>query len=74
MACTHWSDGGGGAVKLAEAVMKACDQPNKFKYLYELDLPIKDKMTIIAQEMYGAKNLELSPHVDETIKNYEAKV
>lgn len=53
--------------------MNACQQPNKFKFLYDLNLSIKEKMSVIAREMYGAGGLEIAPHVEETIKSYEAK-
>ncbi|XP_034488703.1 C-1-tetrahydrofolate synthase, cytoplasmic isoform X1 [Drosophila innubila] len=57
---THWSDGGAGAVPLADAVIEACKLPNKFKLLYDLELPLVDKMNKIAQTMYGAAKVELS--------------
>jgi formyltetrahydrofolate synthetase len=40
----HWSQGGAGAVPLANAVIEACDLPSKFKFLYPLELPIADKI------------------------------
>ena len=40
----HWMEGGKGAVALAEAVVKACEQPSKFKFLYPLELSIKEKI------------------------------
>jgi formyltetrahydrofolate synthetase len=39
-----WSKGGDGCIEAAEAVIKACDQPNKFKLLYPDDMPIKEKI------------------------------
>ena len=47
-------EGGKGAVALAEAVVKACEKPSKFEFLYKLDLPIKEKIEIICREIYGA--------------------
>ncbi|KAH8381321.1 hypothetical protein KR093_002573 [Drosophila rubida] len=65
---THWSDGGAGAVPLAEAVIEACKLPNKFKLLYDLELPLVDKMNKIAQTMYGAGKVELSDEALEQVK------
>ncbi|XP_043863721.1 C-1-tetrahydrofolate synthase, cytoplasmic isoform X2 [Drosophila mojavensis] len=65
---THWADGGAGAVPLAEAVIEACQQDNKFKLLYEPSLPLADKMTKIAQTMYGAGQVELSQEAKDQIK------
>jgi len=57
---SHWSDGGEGAVKLAEAVVKqSASESNKFQYLYDLDLSIEEKITIIAKKIYGADGIEL---------------
>ncbi|XP_030565157.1 C-1-tetrahydrofolate synthase, cytoplasmic isoform X2 [Drosophila novamexicana] len=65
---THWSDGGAGAVPLADAVIEACKLENKFKLLYELDLPLVEKMNTIAQTMYGAGNVELTPEAIDQVK------
>ncbi|MEL6148140.1 MAG: formate--tetrahydrofolate ligase, partial [Chloroflexota bacterium] len=40
----HWAEGGAGAAELAEMVVSACEQPNDFKYLYDVDRPIKEKI------------------------------
>lgn len=40
--CNHWSAGGRGAVKLAQAVEKAANQKNSFKYLYSLEVRFWD--------------------------------
>jgi methylenetetrahydrofolate dehydrogenase (NADP+)/methenyltetrahydrofolate cyclohydrolase/formyltetrahydrofolate synthetase len=68
--CTHWADGGKGAVKLAEAVIKAAKQPSDFKFLYPLDMPIKDKIEIIAKEIYRAAGVDYTPEADEQIARY----
>ncbi|CAL8139524.1 unnamed protein product [Orchesella dallaii] len=56
----HFSKGGLGAKDLAVAVVKACQQPNNFKFLYPLDLPLEEKIRAVAQEIYGAADIELS--------------
>jgi formyltetrahydrofolate synthetase len=67
---THWAEGGQGAVKLAEAVVKAADKPSHFDFLYPLDLPIKEKIEIIAREVYGADGVDYEPLAEERIENY----
>ncbi len=66
----HWAEGGKGAVKLAEAVIKACKQPADFKYLYPLDMSIKDKINTIATEIYGADGVEYSDKAEKQIDLY----
>lgn len=68
--CNHWAKGGAGAVDLAEAVAKASNQPSDFKYLYDLKLPIEDKIRIIAQKIYGADDVEILPAAQEQINRY----
>ncbi|KAF1423109.1 Monofunctional C1-tetrahydrofolate synthase, mitochondrial, partial [Spheniscus mendiculus] len=68
--CNHWSAGGRGAVKLAQAVEKAANQKNSFKYLYSLELPIVEKIRIIAQKVYGAQDIELSPAAQSQVDCY----
>ena len=67
----HWAEGGQGAAKLAEAVVAACDKPSNFKFLYPLDKTIKEKIEIIAKEIYGADGVTYEPKAEEQIANYE---
>ncbi len=69
-ACTHWTNGGEGALELAEAVMKACAKPSDFKFLYPLDWPIKRKIGTIAREIYGADGVDFSPEAEQRIERY----
>ncbi|NJD08998.1 MAG: formate--tetrahydrofolate ligase [Gemmatimonadetes bacterium] len=68
--CTHWMDGGKGAVKLAEAVLKACEKPSNFEFLYPLDWSIKQKIEKIATDIYGADGVEYSPEAEKKIELY----
>ncbi len=68
--CTHWEMGGEGALDLARAVVAASEKPSKFKFLYELDTPIKEKIETIAREVYGADGVEYSPEAEERIADY----
>jgi formate--tetrahydrofolate ligase len=69
---THWADGGRGATELAEMVVSAADQPNDFRFLYDLDQPIKQKIETIATKIYGAKDVEYEPAAERQIRDYEA--
>jgi formyltetrahydrofolate synthetase len=67
---THWTNGGEGAVKLAEAVIKAAEKPSNFKFLYPLELSIKEKIEIICKEIYGADGVEYLPEAEAKIQLY----
>ena len=67
---THWMDGGEGAVKLAEAVIRAAERPTHFKFLYPLELSIKEKIEIISKEIYGAEGVDYSPEAEAKIALY----
>lgn len=67
----HWANGGDGAKELAQAVVEACEKPSDFKFLYDLDLPIKDKIEIICKEMYSAAAVTYEPLAEKQIKSYE---
>ncbi|XP_019335517.1 C-1-tetrahydrofolate synthase, cytoplasmic isoform X3 [Alligator mississippiensis] len=68
--CTHWAEGGKGALALARAVQRASQTPNHFKLLYNVELPVMDKIRIIAQQIYGADDIELSPEAEQKIILY----
>jgi methylenetetrahydrofolate dehydrogenase (NADP+)/methenyltetrahydrofolate cyclohydrolase/formyltetrahydrofolate synthetase len=70
VSCNHWAQGGKGAIDLAKAVVDACSQPNDFRFLYDLELGIKEKIQIIARKMYGADDIELSPEAERKIAMY----
>jgi methylenetetrahydrofolate dehydrogenase (NADP+)/methenyltetrahydrofolate cyclohydrolase/formyltetrahydrofolate synthetase len=68
--CTHWMDGGKGAVALAEAVVKAAEKPTNFHFLYDLNLSIKEKIEIICTQIYGADGVEYLPEAEQKIDLY----
>jgi formyltetrahydrofolate synthetase len=70
VASTHWADGGKGAVMLAEAVIKAAEKPSHFKFLYPLEMSIKQKIETIAKEIYRADGVEYSPDAETQIDRY----
>lgn len=68
---TVFTEGGQGGVELAEKVVELCENDNNFKYLYELDLPIKEKIETIAKEIYRAKGVVYSKKCEKEIKKIE---
>ncbi len=67
----HWEHGGDGAVELADAVVEACEEEVDFKFLYELDEPLKDRIHKIATEVYGADGVEYTPDAMEKLERME---
>ncbi|MEL6526962.1 MAG: formate--tetrahydrofolate ligase, partial [Chloroflexota bacterium] len=67
----HWADGGKGAAELAEMVVAAADEPSTFKFLYDVTLPIKDKIEIIAKEIYGADGVIYERMAERRIAQFE---
>jgi len=68
----HWQFGGEGALELADAVMDACNEPNEFKLLYELSTPLRTRIEMIAEQVYGADGVEYSPEAMAKAKRMEA--
>uniref|UniRef100_A0A8C8CXH3 C-1-tetrahydrofolate synthase, cytoplasmic n=1 Tax=Oncorhynchus tshawytscha TaxID=74940 RepID=A0A8C8CXH3_ONCTS len=68
--CSHWAEGGAGAVALGQAVQRASEAPSDFKFLYDVELPIADKIRIIAQKIYGADDIELLPDAQHKVELY----
>ncbi|MBE0683769.1 MAG: formate--tetrahydrofolate ligase [Anaerolineales bacterium] len=66
----HWMEGGKGAITLAEAVVKACEKTSKFQFLYDLDLPIKEKIETIAREIYRADGVDYTPEAEAKIEQF----
>ena len=64
----HWLKGGDGALELTDAVIDACDEPNDFKFLYELDLPLSQRIERIAKEIYGADGVSYTPEAQTKLK------
>lgn len=67
----HWMEGGAGAVELAEAVVKACEKPSNFQFLYPLKgTTIKEKIETICKKIYGADGVEYLPEAEKKIELY----
>ncbi|RJP49890.1 MAG: formate--tetrahydrofolate ligase [Anaerolineaceae bacterium] len=66
----HWMEGGKGAVDLAKAVVAACEQPTEFKFLYPLNVSVKEKIETIAREIYRADGVDYTPEAEAKIEQF----
>lgn len=66
-----WSQGGAGGEELAQKVIAAAEKTSDFQYLYQLNLPIKEKIAAISREIYGADGVDYSAEAERTIKKLE---
>ncbi|GMF99517.1 unnamed protein product [[Candida] boidinii] len=73
----HWAKGGAGSVDLAQGVVRAIEEKpvagEPLPFLYDLESSVEEKLTTIAQKMYGAAGIELSPLAKEQVTKYEAQ-
>ncbi|RLG68073.1 MAG: formate--tetrahydrofolate ligase [Methanobacteriota archaeon] len=65
-----WEKGGEGGIELAEAVIKACEKPTNFRFLYPLDMPIEEKIETIATKIYNADGVVFEPLAKRKIKQF----
>jgi formate--tetrahydrofolate ligase len=68
----HWRYGGEGALELADAVIDACNDPVDFKFLYPLEMPLRQRVEVIAKEVYGAEGVDWAPEAEAKAKRFEA--
>ena len=68
----HWEQGGDGAIEFAKTVVEACEDKNDFKFLYDLDMPVRDRIELIAKEVYGADGVDFSPAASKSIDRLQA--
>jgi formate--tetrahydrofolate ligase len=69
--CNHFSEGGKGAVELAEAVAEAAEEPTEFRFLYPEEAPLKEKIEAIATKVYGADGVEYDLAASRQLDSYE---
>lgn len=67
----HWLWGGKGALDLADAVIEACEKPVDFRFLYPLETPFREKVELIAREVYGADGVIWAPEAEEKAQEVE---
>jgi len=68
---THWADGGDGAIEFAEAVVEACNDKSKFKFLYPIETKLRDRVEKIAKTVYGASGVSWTPDAEAKAKMLE---
>ena len=68
---SHWANGGDGALELADAVMDACKEKNEFKFLYPLEMKLRERVDKIAKVVYGADGVSWTPEAEQKAKMLE---
>jgi formate--tetrahydrofolate ligase len=69
--CTHFADGGRGAVELAQAVAEAAEEPSRFRFLYPDEAPLREKIETVARRVYGADGVDYDLAASRQIDSYE---
>ena len=67
----HWEMGGDGAIEFAEAVKEACEEETNFKFLYPVEMKLRDRVEKIAKEVYGADGVSWTPNAEAKAKMLE---
>jgi formate--tetrahydrofolate ligase len=69
---SHWANGGDGALELADAVVDACNEKVNFKFLYPLEMPLRQRVETIAKKVYGASGVSWAGEAEAKAKRLEA--
>ncbi len=69
---THWADGGDGALELADTVKEACEDKNDFKFLYPMEMKLRERVEQIAKVVYGADGVAWTPDAEAKAKKFES--
>ena len=69
---THWADGGDGALEFADVVKEACETEPEFKFLYPLEMKLRDRVDKIAKVVYGADGVAWTAEAENKAKMLEA--
>ena len=68
----HWLEGGDGALEFADAVLDACNDSVEFKFLYDMDTPLRKRIELIAKEVYGADGVSYSAEAAAKAEKFES--
>lgn len=68
----HWAKGGEGALEFADAVIDACKEESQFKFLYPLEMKLRERVAMVAKEVYGADGVAWTPEAEAKAKMLEA--
>jgi formyltetrahydrofolate synthetase len=69
---THYINGGAGASQLADAVKEACNEKNDFRFLYPLEMKLRERVDKVAKVVYGADGVSWSAEAEAKAKAFEA--
>jgi formate--tetrahydrofolate ligase len=69
---SHWADGGDGALELADVVKEACQEENEFKFLYPMEMKLRERVDKIAKVVYGADGVSWTPDAEAKAKTLES--
>jgi len=69
---THWAHGGDGALELADAVIEACEEGNELRFLYPMEMKLRERVEKIAKVVYGADGVSWTPEAEAKAKAFEA--
>ena len=69
---SHWADGGDGALELADVVMEACEQESEFKFLYPMEMKLRERVDKIAKVVYGADGVSWTADAEAKAKQLES--
>jgi len=69
---THWANGGDGALELADAVKEACEEETGFKFLYPMEMKLRERVNRIATTVYGADGVAWTPEAEAKAKALES--
>jgi methylenetetrahydrofolate dehydrogenase (NADP+)/methenyltetrahydrofolate cyclohydrolase/formyltetrahydrofolate synthetase len=67
----HWAKGGEGAIELAEAVKEGCAEKPKFKFLYPIEMKLRERVDKVAKTVYGANGVSWTPEAEAKAKMLE---
>ena len=68
----HWLKGGDGAIELAEVVKEACEDEQEFKFLYDIKTPLRERVELIAREVYGADGVDWLPEAQRKAVQFDS--
>jgi len=71
-ASSHWADGGDGALELADVVKEACEEENEFRFLYPMEMKLRERVEKIAKVVYGADGVAWTPDAEAKAKRFES--
>jgi len=69
---SHWADGGDGALELADVVKEACEEENEFKFLYPMEMKLRERVEKVAKVVYGADGVAWAPEAEAKAKKFES--